>query len=179
MAESTTSESRIIVSGQAMDVNDIGLKSVTCNTGAENTGTLEEWTFKVSLKAGPNTITIVAEEQNGKLASDSIEIIYVPALAAPVFSPPAPDVFTDNLSVGISASDKEATIHYTTDNSDPTGASPVFISPILVAETTTIKARAYKSGQPSSPTVTGTYTFIKKEKDETRKTKSSTKGKNG
>ncbi len=176
VAESTTSESRIIVSGQAMDVNDIGLKSVTCNTGAENTGTLEEWTFKVSLKAGPNTITIVAEEQNGKLASDSIEIIYVPALAAPVFSPPAPDVFTDNLSVGISASDKEATIHYTTDNSDPTGASPVFISPILVAETTTIKARAYKSGQPPSPTVTGTYTFIKKEKDETRKTKSHTKG---
>ncbi len=176
VAESTTSESRIIVSGRAMDVNDIGLKSVTCNTGAENTGTLKEWTFKVSLKAGLNTITIVAEDQNGKLASDSIEIIYTTALAAPVFLPPAPDVFTDRLSVGISASDKEATIHYTTDNSEPTGASPVFSSPLLIAETTTIKAKAYKSGRTPSPTATGTYTFIKKEKDETRKTKSPPKG---
>ncbi len=176
VAESTTSESWIIVSGRAMDVNDIGLKSVTCNTGAENTGTLKEWTFKVSLTAGVNTITIVAEDQNGKLASNSIEITYAPALAAPVFSPPAPDVFTDRISVGISASAREATIHYTTDNSEPTGASPIFSSPILVTETTTIKARAYKSGQPPSPTATGTYTFIKKERDETRKTKSPPKG---
>jgi cell division septation protein DedD len=176
VGESTTSESWIIVSGRAMDVNDIGLKSVTCDTGAENTGTLKEWTFKVSLTAGMNTITIVAEDQNGKLASDSIEISYAPALAAPVFSPPAPDVFTDRISVGISASAREATIHYTTDNSEPTGASPIFSSPILVTETTTIKARAYKPGQPPSPTATGTYTFIKKERDETRKTKSPPKG---
>jgi len=171
VAESTTSESWIIVSGRAMGVNGIGLKSVTCNTGAENTGTLKDWRFKVFLKAGLNTITIVAEDQNRKLASDSIGIIYAPALAEPIFSPPAPDVFTDPLSVGISASAGETTIHYTTDTSDPTGASPIFSSPILVTETTTIKARAYKSGQPPSPTATGTYTFIKKERDETQKTK--------
>ena len=177
VAEFTTSESWIIVSGRAMDVDDAGLKRVTCNTGAENTGTLKEWRFKVSLSPGVNTITIVAEDQNGKLASDSIEITYATALAAPVFSPPAPNVFTDRLSIGISASDKSAKIHYTTDNSEPTDTSPIFSSPILVTETTTIKARAYKSGQPPSLTATGTYTFIKKEKHETRKTKSPPKGK--
>ncbi|MGD9107108.1 MAG: FN3 associated domain-containing protein, partial [Desulfobacterales bacterium] len=176
VAESTTSESWIIVSGRAMDVNDIGLKRVTCNTGAENTGTLKEWKFKIALKVGLNKITIVAEDQNGKLASDSVEITYVPALSAPVFSPPAPDVFTDRLSVGIMASDKEATIHYTTDNSEPTGTSPIFSSPILIAETTTLKARAYKSGRPLSPTATGTYTLKKKEKDEIIKIKSPPKG---
>jgi cell division septation protein DedD/WD40 repeat protein len=176
VAESTTSESWIIVSGRAMGVNGIGLKRVTCNTGAENTGTLKDWRFKVSLNAGVNTITIVAEDQNGKLASDSIGVTYAPALAAPVFSPPAPDVFTDPISVGISASTRETTIHYTTDNSEPTDTSPIISSPILVTETTTIKARAYKSGQPPSSMVTGTYTFIKKEKDETRKTKSPPKG---
>ena len=176
VAESTTSESWIIVSGRAMGVNGIGLKSVTCNTGAENTGTLKEWRFKVSLTSGVNTITIVAEDQNGKLASDSIGVTYAPALAAPVFSPAAPDVFTDPLSVGISSSDKEATIHYTTDNSEPTSTSPIFSSPIIVTETTTIKARSYKSGQPPSSTVTGIYTFIKKEKDEIPKTKSPPKG---
>lgn len=176
VAESTTSESWIIVSGQAMGVNGIGLKRVTCNTGAENTGTLKEWRFKVSLTAGVNTITIVAEDQNGKLASDSIGVTYAPALAAPVFSPPAPDVFTDPISVGISASTRETTIRYTTDNSEPTDASPVFSSPILVTETTTIKARAYKSGHPPSSTVTGTYTFIKKEKDNAQKIKTPPKG---
>ncbi len=171
VAESTTSESLIIVSGQAMGVNGIGLKNVTCNKGAKNTGTLKNWRFKVSLTAGVNAITIVAEDQNGKLASDSIGVTYAPVLPAPVFSPPAADVFMDPISVGISASAEETTIHYTTDNSEPTDASPVFSSPILVTETTTIKARAYKSGQPPSSTVTGTYTFIKKEKDETRKIK--------
>ena len=176
VAESTTSESWIIVSGRAMGVNGIGLKRVTCNTGAENTGTLKDWRFKVSLTAGVNTITIVAEDQNGKLASDSIGVTYAPALAAPVFSPPAPDVFTDPISVEISASAGETTIHYTTDTSDPTDTSPIFSSPILVTETTIIKARAYKSGQSPSPTVTGIYTFIEKEKDETRKIKSPPKG---
>ena len=176
VAESLSSKPLIIVSGQAMDANGIGLKSVTCNTGANNTGTLKEWSFKVSLNTGVNTITIVAEDQNGKLASDSIEITYAPVLAALVFSPPASDIFTDRVSVGISSSAKEATIHYTTDKTEPTDTSPVFSLPILVAETTTIKAKAYKSGRPPSPTATGTYTFIKKEKDETRKTKSPPKG---
>ncbi len=172
VAETTTSQSWIIVSGQVIHAKDVGLKNVTCNTGAENTGTLEEWTFKISLTKGVNTITIAAEDQNGKLASDSIEITYAPSsLPVPVFSPPAPDVFTDRLWVGISFPTKEATIHYTTDNSEPTVASPIFSSPVLIEKTTTIKARAFKSGQPPSPTATGTYTFIKKERDKTRKTK--------
>ncbi|MEA1948857.1 MAG: SPOR domain-containing protein [Thermodesulfobacteriota bacterium] len=115
VAESTTSESWIIVSGQVINAKDVGLKNVTCNTGAENTGTLEEWTFKVSLTIGVNTITIAAEDQNGKLASDSIEITYAPALSA--------------------------------------------------------KAKAFKSGRSPGTTATGTYTFIKKERDKTRKTK--------
>jgi cell division septation protein DedD/WD40 repeat protein len=172
VAESMTSESWILVSGQVIHAKDIGLKNVTCNTGAENTGTLEDWTFKVSLTRGVNTITIVAEDQNGRLASDSIEITYAPSLPVPVFSPPVPDVSTDRLWVGISSSTKDATIHYTMDNSEPTGVSPVFSTPILIEKTTTIKARAFKSGRTPSPTATGTYTFIKKKRDKTRKTKS-------
>jgi WD40 repeat protein/cell division septation protein DedD len=175
VAESTTSESWIIVSGKAMGANGIELKRVTCNTGAENTGTLKDWKFNVSLIDGMNMITIVAEDQNGKLASDSIGVTYVPALPAPVFSPSAADVFTDPISVEISASTKETRIHYTTDNSEPTDASPVFSSPILVTKTTTIKARTYKSSHPPSSTVTRTYTFIKKERDEARIAKLSSK----
>jgi cell division septation protein DedD len=175
VAESTTSESWILVSGQVIHAKDIGLKNVTCNTGAENTGTLEDWIFKVSLTKGVNTITIVAEDQNGRLASDSIEITYAPSLPIPVFSPPAPDVSIDRLWVGISSSAKDATIHYTTDNSEPTGVSPVFSTPILIEKTTTIKARVFKSGRTPSPTATGTYTFIKKKRDKSRKTKSSPK----
>ena len=130
VAESTTSQSWIIVSGRVIHSKDVGLKNVTCNTGAENTGTSEEWIFKVSLTKGVNTITIAAEDQNGKLASDSIKITYVPSLSLPVVS-----------------------------------------SPVLMEKTTTIKSKAFKPGQAPSPTATGTYTFIKKERDKTRKTK--------
>ena len=88
VAECTTSQSWIIVSGRVIHSKDVGLKNVTCNTGAENTGTSEEWIFKVSLTKGVNTITIAAEDQNGKLASDSIKITYEPTLPLPVVSSP-------------------------------------------------------------------------------------------
>jgi len=162
--ESFTSEPSIIVAGQTIDAGGLGLQSVTCNTGARNTGALKEWSFRVSLKRGINNITIVAESQNGKLASDSIKITYAPQLTAPVFSPAAPHVFEDRVSVVISSSNKEATVHYTTDNLEPTDASPGFTSPIFITETTTIKARAFQPDCTPSVTVIGSYTLMKQAK---------------
>lgn len=172
-----TSNPSIIVSGQAVDPSGSGLKSVTCTTGGVNRGTLKEWSFKVPLKKGANTITIVTETHNGKMASDSIEITYAAKLPPPIFSPKAPHISSDPVSVVITSSNKGAAIHYTTDNSEPTKRSPVFSSPILIKGTTTIKARVYKTGWVPSSTAISTYTFKKKEKIPTPKKKAPPKAK--
>ena len=55
------------------------------------------------------------------------------------------ETFTDQTTVSIS-SESVATIHYTTDGSEPTVDSPVYTDPFTVTETTTVKALAtYKS----------------------------------
>ena len=55
------------------------------------------------------------------------------------------ETFTDQTTVSIS-SESVATIHYTTDGSEPTVDSPVYTEPFTITETTTVKALAtYKS----------------------------------
>jgi len=52
------------------------------------------------------------------------------------------------------------TINYTTDASDPTASSPAYSQPIKLTKTTTIRARTFVNGQPSSPVVSATSTLI-------------------
>lgn len=52
----------------------------------------------------------------------------------------------------------DATIHYTTDNSDPTTSSATYSSPIKIETTTTIKAIAVKGGDKSD-IASATYTI--------------------
>ena len=82
------------------------------------------------------------------------------AVANPIFSPP-PGTYTIPQKVTLSCSTSLATIHYTTDGSEPTISSPIYSTQIDVSDTTTIKARAYKSGATPSGTVMGTYTIYK------------------
>ena len=70
--------------------------------------------------------------------------------AAPTFSPLAGTSPTP-IDVTLATSTSGAAIHYTLDGSDPTQTSPIYSSPILIAVTTLLRARAFKSGlQPSS-----------------------------
>jgi len=75
----------------------------------------------------------------------------------PVFTP-APEVtFTPSLTVSLSCATEGATIYYTTDESDPTDSSTVYSAPFSITSTTTIKARAYKTGMAASKIVTAQY----------------------
>ena len=60
--------------------------------------------------------------------------------------------------VELSCGTVDATIHYTTDNSDPTTSSATYSSPIKIETTTTIKAIAVKGGDKSD-IVSATYTI--------------------
>ena len=76
----------------------------------------------------------------------------------PVFSVAAGAV-EKGTEVSISCATEGASIHYTTDGSDVSAASPEFSAPIVINEAKTIKAIAVKDGMTDSPVATAAYTI--------------------
>jgi hypothetical protein len=81
-----------------------------------------------------------------------------PPVAAPTFSPGG-GTYAAPQAVTISVATAGATIHYTTDGSTPTTASPVYTAPIAVTRSTTIRAMAAASGMVNSAVSSATYTL--------------------
>jgi len=79
-------------------------------------------------------------------------------VATPSFSPGGGS-YTSAQIVSISCATTGATIRYTTNGSDPTPNSTLYGTPINVSASTTIKAKAYKSGYTDSGVATATYTI--------------------
>lgn len=79
-------------------------------------------------------------------------------VATPTFNP-AQGEYTEAQNVTITCATVDATIHYTTDGTEPTAESAVYAEPIAVGETTTIKAIAMKAGMTNSEIATATYTI--------------------
>ena len=75
----------------------------------------------------------------------------------PVFNPAAGSSFYPTTSVVLTCETAGATIHYTTDGSTPTESSTEYNGPIAISGTTTIKARAYKTGIRSSAVAIANY----------------------
>jgi hypothetical protein len=78
--------------------------------------------------------------------------------ATPTFSPAA-GTYTGSVTVSISDATTGATIHYTTDGSTPTTASPVYSTPLTLTQTTTVKAMATASGMTDSAVTSATFTI--------------------
>ena len=77
--------------------------------------------------------------------------------AEPSFSP-KPGVFSKGIEVTLQSDNSEATIHYTTNDSQPLESSPVYHAPIVVkGSTLVIKAYAKSQGKRDSPVVTGIF----------------------
>jgi len=79
-----------------------------------------------------------------------------PVAATPTLSP-APGLFTTGQSVTLLDTTPSATIHYTTDGTTPTTASPTYIAPIPFTADVTITAIAAASGYTTSPSAQGLY----------------------
>ncbi len=79
-------------------------------------------------------------------------------VSKPVFSPPG-GTYDSAVEVVITTSTLGTTILYTTDGSDPDLNSPVYAGPILVSETITLKAKAYRTGMQDSAIATASYTI--------------------
>jgi len=76
----------------------------------------------------------------------------------PVFAPVA-GFYTSPVNVSITCATPAATIHYTTDGTTPSTASPIYSTPITISSTTTLKAIGVLGGYNPSAVRTGTYTF--------------------
>ena len=81
-------------------------------------------------------------------------------VATPTFSP-AEGSYFEPQQVTISCATEGATICYTTDGTDPNENSAQFTPgvPLNISETTTVKAKAYKSGYTPSNIASATYSF--------------------
>jgi outer membrane protein OmpA-like peptidoglycan-associated protein len=85
---------------------------------------------------------------------------YVPPPPTPASAPtfdPAPGDYPAAQTVALATSTPGATIHYTTDGSEPTTASPVYSGPIRVEQATTIRALAVAPNAPASAVSAGAY----------------------
>ena len=72
-------------------------------------------------------------------------------VSAPLFSPQG-GTFNDFVEVTISVSDPHATIYYTTDGQAPTPSATRYEAPVMITETTTLKAVAVKDDMMSAQT---------------------------
>lgn len=79
------------------------------------------------------------------------------AAGTPEIAPPAGTYF-GSVDVTIGSETAGATIHYTTDGSEPTGSSPLYEGPLTRTETTTIRARAFRPDLDPSGIAVSTFT---------------------
>lgn len=146
--------------------------------GVDGTGTpwesLDGWVYRVS-GTGPDGTTFVlgnwtysgidaldGETTNASAANPWPLGTYTASasttVATPVISPATGDYFAP-ITVTMTCGTDGATIRYTTNGSDPTPSSTIYISGFSVSTTTTVKARAYKAGMTESSIATRVYTF--------------------
>lgn len=111
------------------------------------TGDAESVTFTTT---GENRLTAIAVTY---AKADETKV------AVPTFSPVAGNV-AKGTEVSIDCETEGATIHYTTDGTDPDANSTVYTGPIVIDKAMTIKAIAVKEGMSTSDIVEATYKII-------------------
>lgn len=82
-------------------------------------------------------------------------------VSTPTFTPESETTFTESQSIEINCATDEATVYYTTDESEPTTNSNVYSTPFTITKTTTVKAIAVKDGLDNSEVAEATYTKVK------------------
>ena len=116
--------------------------------------------MKANLAVGAHTgsITLVSGDLNASIALSGT-VNEQPIAVAPTFTPASGNFITAQ-TVSISSTTEGASIHYTTDGTEPTENSLVYSQPITVSSTTTVKAITVAIGYQNSPVAEATYTIV-------------------
>ena len=139
---------------------NLSQSSVTLNSGSWNNYTL---TFTATDEIATITFSGV-QVSKARFFLDEIVLTHdantqpTQQVATPTFNP-AQGEYTEAQNVTIACETEDATIHYTTDGTEPTAESPVYSEAIAVGETMTIKAIAMKEGMTNSEIASATYTI--------------------
>lgn len=104
-----------------------------------------------------------APTSTSRLTIDSVVVFGIPGVAVnvvetPVISPNG-GTYYQPFDATITCATADAVIRYTTDGTEPTVASTVYSAPVTISGTTTLKAKAWKSGMEASMVTTATYNF--------------------
>ncbi|MEY2484837.1 MAG: kumamolisin [Verrucomicrobiota bacterium] len=81
-------------------------------------------------------------------------------VVTPVIAPRS-GIYKKKVLVNIATATPQAAIYYTTDGSTPTINSPPFKGPFLLKKTTTVRAKAFKTGVPESQVAAATFTITR------------------
>jgi hypothetical protein len=115
--------------------------------------------------SGPITVTatetlkaVAVAASTSPSSMNSAAYTIAPAASAPTFSPAA-GTYTSAQSISIRSTTPWAKIYYTTDGSTPTTSSAVYLAPITVAATETVRALAELSGGSPSSVSSADYTI--------------------
>ena len=120
-------------------------------TSGTSTGDVQQITVQFasdSLTPGIYQDTLIVTNTTGETSSVLIPVTLTvfDKVAPPTFTPGGNTIYLTNVSVSISCATPGATIHYTLDGSPPTESSPVYVGPILLINTTILRAEAWKMG---------------------------------
>ncbi|MDR0207318.1 MAG: chitobiase/beta-hexosaminidase C-terminal domain-containing protein [Bacteroidales bacterium] len=137
--------------------------SVTAPTWA-SVGEMQQFNVTVNI-SGNVRMRIIKYKQSGTSNSVNIDNICVTSyggspntVSTPAISPNGGSFFTSQ-TVTIFCATEGATTRYTTNGSEPTENSTLYTDPITISTTTTLKAKAWKTGMTESATKTATFTF--------------------
>lgn len=104
----------------------------------------------------PSFLEVVVDETID--VTDTVKVKAMNLTAAPTFSPVS-GIYQSTQQVTISDKTKGAVIHYTTNGTTPTVASPRYTGPIAVNANKTIEAIAIAPGDAESPVAEAKYTI--------------------
>jgi len=162
------------LSGTTNSLNGVSFTDANTGTAVGGSGTIlrttnggATWTSQSSGTTQSLNGVSFTDADNGTAVGISGTILYttnggtswnkeISTVSTPTFSP-SPGTYTSAQDVSISCSTSSATIYYTTNGTEPTESSPVYSSSVHIASTTTLKARAYKSGWNPSVIASGVY----------------------
>ena len=148
-----------------------GQKRLASITASEGTVTLDNsaWTVTWTGSASEVTFTVAAKSdwgtETGKAGRFVVSAMEVTTGGAgiersetPVISPEETTFSDEGVAVTISAA-AGAKIYYTLDGTNPTEESDLYVAPIALTETTTVKAIAIEEGKSASAVAEKKYTY--------------------
>lgn len=132
--------------------------------GAETSATVDGVTYSITGLNASNSFVVRNSATTSNFRLATVEVTYTGGAAAGsvVATPtitPATGNYYEAQTVSIETATAGATIHYTTDGSEPSTSSSVYSAPFSVSTTTTVKAIAVAAGKTNSSVATVTLTF--------------------